>query len=207
MAESAIPFAGWGMYTGIPLKKGAAVRPLDLAIQVQDQTRYQARINEQPFQEKPLPDWLMEQYYWNARVTYADYDAKSIDSIIPSFGMLANSHTGLVNLRNNGCQLIEKGGDGSQTVYRDQPFTMLASVEAGHELFADYGDHWFTEREDTYGPMPLSKDWKQADKVLNEFNRLCAEQQNATDFCRRLMASRQGRIEGCYTRSIGKGIA
>lgn len=186
MAESAIPFAGWGMYTGIPLKKGTVVQPLDLAIQVQDQTRYQARINEQPFQEKLLPDWLMEQYYWNARVTYADYDAKSIDSIIPSFGMLANSHTGLVNLRNKGCRVIEKGGDGSQTVYRDQSFTMLTSVEAGHELFADYGDQWFTEREDTYGPMPLSKDWKQADKVLEEFNHLCAEQQNITDFCQDL---------------------
>jgi hypothetical protein len=99
MAESAIPFAGWGMFTGIPLEKGSTIEPLDLAIQVQDQYRYQQRLDVQPSRQKDLPTWLMRQYYWNARATYSDYDANSIDSIIPSFGMLANSHTGVSSSR------------------------------------------------------------------------------------------------------------
>jgi hypothetical protein len=185
MAESAIPHAGWGMYTAIPLKKGSVMKPLDLAIQVQDQVKYQKLVNKLPTSQYQLPDWLMEQYYWNARVTFADYDGNSIDSIIPSFGMLANSHTGLVNLFNQGCQKIETHTDGSQTMYREQSFTLLSNLEAGHELFADYGDSWFEEREETYGPMPLSRDWKQANGVLKKFHELCNGKTDS-EFCKDL---------------------
>ncbi|KAI2513613.1 hypothetical protein MHU86_753 [Fragilaria crotonensis] len=206
MAESAIPFAGWGMFTGIPLEKGSTIEPLDLAIQVQDQYRYQQRLDVQPSRQKDLPTWLMRQYYWNARATYSDYDANSIDSIIPSFGMLANSHTGLVNLRNNGCKLIETGGDGSQTVYREQTFTLTTTLEAGHELFADYGDAWFEEREDTYGPMPLSNDWEQADGVLKEFHGLCTDQSNLTDFCEDLWKLVKVELEDATPSRLSKAL-
>jgi hypothetical protein len=139
------------MYTGIPLKKGAAVQSSST---LPSKFRIKLGIKHGSTNNRSRKGVTPRLARWNNTTGTpaspdADYDAKSIDSIIPSFGMLANSHTGLVNLRNDGCRLIEKGGDGSQTVYRDQPFTMLASVEAGHELFADYGDHWFTEREDT----------------------------------------------------------
>lgn len=43
------------------------------------------------------PLWLLDSYYWNPENTAAEFEAGDIQSIVPGLGMLANSHTGLVN--------------------------------------------------------------------------------------------------------------
>jgi hypothetical protein len=55
------------------------------------------------------------------------------------------------------------------------PFVVLETVEPGTELFVEYGDSWFSDREELLGRIPLSTDFIAADAMLEEFYRLVGE--------------------------------
>jgi len=182
LAPSSIPNSGWGMYTSIPLSQNSIIQPVDLTIQVHDTGRHrktQNRLNGQA--QKRVPTWVMRQYYWDASVTHSTNEARSGSSIIPSYGMLANSHPGLVNLDNEGVLVqtwenMDRFNDpavGSFTQWKNQSFIVNKDLPAGHELFADYGDGWFRQRTDMFGKIPLQKDYIKADRILKKFETLC----------------------------------
>lgn len=98
LAESAIPNSGLGMYTARDVAKDERIAFGDLVLQVEDifdntnlRLFYtgQANVTEK--------EWLLEHYYWTAESSLAQFDAGFIESMVPGFGMLANSHTGLHN--------------------------------------------------------------------------------------------------------------
>jgi hypothetical protein len=185
MAESAIPNSGWGMYTAVDLKEGETIEPIDLAVHMSDPKRNVKARNR--LSRDTVPTWLMEQYYWNERMTGAVYDAKSVDAIIPSYGMLANSHPGLLNLDNAGCKELEKvprdqKHSGAYTNCRKLSFVVEKDLAAGHELFAEYGDSWFRERTDVFGYIPLRKDYKKADQIAQFVYKMC-NKTVMTEFC------------------------
>ena len=139
LAESSIPDSGWGIYTGKDLKKDESIQPPDLAIQAVDVVDHM--LLRFKLTEEELPKWKMADYVWHASTTFADNDAKSVDSIIPGLGMVANSHPGLKNLINLGPQRIQgEGNNGAYTQYQQQLFQARYDLPAGHELFADHGE-------------------------------------------------------------------
>jgi SET domain len=85
--------------------------------------------------------------------------------------MLANSHTGLVNLRVRAparTSSLHRGldpGTGASSTYHDIYFDANQDIEVGAELFVEYGDDWFSEREQL-GSIPLSYDFKYADRTV-----------------------------------------
>jgi SET domain len=87
-------------------------------------------------------------------------------------GMLANSHTGLVNANIRAPKRffdLDRGhdpGTGASTTFHDVYFDARTDIEAGAELFVQYGDTWFSDREEL-GFIPLSYDFKVADKATN----------------------------------------
>ena len=88
MAESAIPFSGLGMYTGKDIPKGDKLFSGDVVIQVEDidlntKLRHWAA-KDFDYEEK---EWLLGNYYWNPETSLGIYEAKSVESIIPGFGM------------------------------------------------------------------------------------------------------------------------
>ena len=94
MAESAIPNAGLGMYTGIDLPKHSDIFYSDVTIQVEDyeeHTKLRHRLRRS--KQHNEPPWLMDSYYWNAPHLYSVYEAVEVTSIVPGMGMLANSHS------------------------------------------------------------------------------------------------------------------
>ena len=85
--------------------------------------------------------------------------------------MLANSHTGLVNAnirtptRYFDLSRGHDPGTGASTTYHNVHFDAKTNIEAGAELFVQYGDAWFQDREDL-GFIPLSADFKTADRTV-----------------------------------------
>lgn len=108
----------------------------------------------------------------HASVTESEYEAYQVNSIIPGFGMLANCHLGLINIDNREPPQDKKPYSrsspeaGAFTHLHNTPFEVIRDLPAGHELFDDYGNEWFTFREDEYGDIPLKHDFRDADKIL-----------------------------------------
>jgi SET domain len=117
------------------------------------------------------PDWLLHNYFWDANNAMAEFDAMDVETIIPGLGMLANSHTGLVNAQLKSPRRFADlhrfldPGAGASSTYHDVHFDALETIEAGAELYVGYGDDWFADREHL-GKIPLSVDFKIADKAL-----------------------------------------
>jgi len=62
---------------------------------------------------------------------------------------------------------------GAFSHYQNLTFTVNKELPAGHEIFVSYGDSWFEERREEFGEdVPLSKDFQQADLILQEWSRL-----------------------------------
>lgn len=170
MAESSIPGAGWGVYTGNDVASGIALDFHDVVIQYADH-EVQSELQKYLYGIK-LPEILLSEYFWEDIETDALFDADSVESISPGFGMLANCHLGVVNLDQASCRTRSSGprsdaSAGSSSSYQDCEFVTRQPIPAGHELFDDYGDSWFSTRSRIFGDdLPLSKDSKKADKIV-----------------------------------------
>ena len=97
LAESAIPHSGLGMYTARAYDKGERIGFGDLVLQVEDiLDNKNLRLWHNGDHNRTIieKEWLLEHYYWTAESSMAQFDAGFIESMVPGFGMLANSHTG-----------------------------------------------------------------------------------------------------------------
>ena len=178
MAESAIPFSGLGMYTAKTIHEGERIFYGEVIINAED-VELNVRLRhwmdgEVYFNEK---DWLIYHYYWDPSVATSMFDAMTVQTIIPGLGMLANSHTGLVNAqhryptRQNYLNRFRDPGAGCSTTYHDMHYDATMEIEAGAELYVAYGDEWFEERTHL-GVIPLSYDFELADEAIGLISKI-----------------------------------
>ena len=143
-------------------------------------------------------DKLLTQYPWGPGVLSGGFHEVDIGSSIipiPGLGMLANSHLGLVNMRHydpwrvvpqtdnsidgtesitvEGLQFstVDDVGRGSYTYHSRVLFDATEDIEAGDELFVNYGDEWFTAREEWIGVIPSKNNYEEADRMIEELFR------------------------------------
>lgn len=109
------------------------------------------------------------------------YEADEVSALVPGLGALANSHTGLKNavmmrsVRSNdaaGYHRSRDPGVGAFSTHYNLGFRTDRDVQAGMELFVDYGDQWFSQREYKFGPIPLSIHFRDANRITTSFVRL-----------------------------------
>jgi SET domain len=188
MAESAIPNSGLGMYTAKvryigcinrfsnfriqEIAKDERIFYGDVVVQVEDvRLNRKLRYRHHGIRKFREPDWLLHNYYWDPTNAMAKFDARKVETVIPGLGMLANSHTGLVNAQHKSPRRFADfhrfldPGAGASSTYHDVHFDALKTIEAGAELYAAYGDDWFAERQHL-GDIPLSVDFNVADKAV-----------------------------------------
>lgn len=120
--------------------------------------------------------WLPDDYYWNAENTESCYEAEEVSSLVPGLGALANSHTGLVNVEmlrarndNLGYHRSSDPGVGAFSSFHNLAYKAAKDIPAGMELFVEYGDEWFSGREEKFGPLPLSYHFREADEIVEKF--------------------------------------
>jgi hypothetical protein len=136
------------MYSARPIPEGDRIFYGDVVIQVEDYD-FNKRLRRAYLgidNDKPSKPWLLNSYYWDPATTLAQDEADDVQSIVPGLGMLANSHTGLVNAEQRGpnqrdCYLHRAFdvGAGASSCYHDSHFDADKSLGAGEEIFVRYG--------------------------------------------------------------------
>jgi SET domain len=156
MAESTIPKAGWGVFTGMDAKRGHDFGA-DAAIIVTD------------FPRGGDASSALSEYWWADYLTRASFDASRVASVLPGIGMMSNSHPGYVNVRNRGVSDRVRIGRGNASFGAfshaiGHSFDAAHALEAGQELFSEYGDEWFAYR---YPNVPRKADYEEVNNLLS----------------------------------------
>ena len=63
-------------------------------------------------------------------------------------------------------------GAGGFTPYNDRKSRATRRIQAGEELYIDYGESYFSTRRSTYGLMPLRKHYKEANELVKRYQKL-----------------------------------
>ena len=175
LAKSTIPGAGLGIFTGSPLAKGQHILYSDLAIPIVD-------IDFHAGGDKTKEDyhWLISDYVWRALETGhdMDYEAEDTSAFVTGLGSMPNCHFRLKNIAETHMIMDSAGitridpGVGSFTTYHNRSSYALSSIEAGSELFVDYGINWFLSRESDMGLVPLLGSYPKATRFLKAMQNL-----------------------------------
>lgn len=184
LAESSIPNSGLGMYTSIPLNEGDSIGHSEIGI-----------LNQDPQYHNPQREWefnLLTSYVWSSTsLTNGEYEVANGEAVCPGVGMAANCHYRLVNVGFGGppsnsltqmdgsdSQSIEAGqhttmddvGRGSFSWHSDVRYQSLKALQAGEELFVNYGPEWYEQAEKKYGyNIPSKEHFEEADDILQTF--------------------------------------
>ena len=97
----------------------------------------------------------------------------------PGFGSAANSFIDLINVEelrpdNTVPSRLHRRTDpgvGAFSTYHNRQSVATTNIQAGEELFVDYGQSWFRDRK-WLGPIPLLGDLSRATKLVQRFKNL-----------------------------------
>lgn len=91
----------------------------------------------------------------------------------PGIGAAINCDLPLVNVIDTWTKIDGAGlhrkkdpGAGAITPYNDRKSRATRTIQAGEELYIDYGESYFSTRESTYGLMPLHRHYTEANELL-----------------------------------------
>lgn len=122
--------------------------------------------------------FLWDEYTWDGRGMFMDNEGvdKKLSAASPGFGSGVNCYMDLVNVKetiplntNTGLHRYSDPGVGAFSTYWNRETLATTSILPGHELFASYGNAWFTSREDDIGPVPLKGDLALAERLLKKY--------------------------------------
>jgi hypothetical protein len=175
LAPSTIPGAGLGMFAGTHFDEGQDLQAVgDVVIPIVDMVEHQDGDDDYTF--------LFDEYTWSAVSLGLDHEGRfEVNCISPGFGSAANSFLPIVNIEegnpdNNGAGLHRSvdPGAGAFAYYHNRKSTAKKDIEAGEELYVDYGSSWFTGRE-FLGPIPLYQDLEFATRLFQKYDTLRTE--------------------------------
>lgn len=160
LAESSIANAGLGVYSGTSVQAGQRVGEPDIVIPIIDpDKRTWSPIHEFTWNGDLLNDLFME----NSFIT---------DSLAPGLGAFINCHMGLNNLDlgtsstdNAGLHRSRDASVGSFSHRYNYSKIASRDIVPGEELFVNYGEHWFIDREAMFGMIPFKEEFENSDRI------------------------------------------
>jgi len=175
LAKSTIENSGLGIFTGIPLDGEEYIGFGDLSIPIFD-----IDFHANGSRAKEDYHWLLDEYVWQAAETGPDMEleAEEISAFVTGMGSMPNCHLRLKNVAETYNKHDTVGvsrtdpGVGAFSPYHNRSTYTLAAIEAGSELFVDYGPNWFLSRESDMGMMPLISSYPEASKFMKSLQRL-----------------------------------
>jgi SET domain len=171
-AKSTVPGGGLGMFAGRDFEKGQDLMASgDIVTPIVDFEIHNFDTQDPPF--------LWNDYTWSG---FAAQEAtNTVHVASPGFGSAANSILDLVNVEQVEPHHDEGGltrrdpGAGAFSSYHNRRATAVRHVQAGQELFENYGDFWFTYRTSILGHLPIKGDHAKAQLLLDHFETLLDE--------------------------------
>jgi hypothetical protein len=170
LAESTIPGAGIGVFTGVPKAAGDFLGNGDKAIPLVDAFWHNGFPD--PF-FNPTADYVWDGASMGMRLEL--YDPNDISAFWPGIDAMVNCHFGLLNLEKatpvyneGGVHRSKHHGAGSISpydAYPDGSSYVIRDIPQGGELFKGYGDNWFLHRE-WLGKIPLMDHYNSALQLM-----------------------------------------
>ena len=184
IAESSIPNAGMGVYSGANVSRNSGIEPADIMIPVGYNSYHESGVM--------INDYTWDDESYGGLKTVIKYEGKRSSSIVPGFGALPN-HFALSNIHYQGRAKDSQSGPrvdyGALTPFHNERIFSSQNIDAGSELFLDYGSGYFHARESIYGKIPQKQHYRIAAKLIVDFQQLIGEGNTnlmATDLAEKL---------------------
>ncbi|CAJ1933583.1 unnamed protein product [Cylindrotheca closterium] len=167
LAESTIPNAGLGIFSGVELNPGDPVGNGDVCIPI---------FNVEKHHEEPSD--AINDYVWAGEVMGMKLEAAPdlIEANCLGLDSALNCNLALINVARAKPKYDDAGlhrshdpAAGSITPYHNGTTRATIKVPIGGELFKHYGDEWFKGRPDLFGEsFPLTEDFASAEEIIND---------------------------------------
>mmetsp|Transcript_31361 Transcript_31361/g.46875 ORF Transcript_31361/g.46875 Transcript_31361/m.46875 type:complete len:578 (-) Transcript_31361:773-2506(-) len=180
LAESTIPNAGLGMFTGVPVKEDHLLgRVGDAAFATVDQDWHISPATGTLSKHSGDYHWPLTNYDWNAPDIGMDDEAEDVSVTVTGFGAAPNCHFSLLNVDEHAATYDAAGldrytspGAGAITPWWNRTSTALRDIAAGSELYVDYGPSWFTSRDGHFQLVPLASSYEKALEFLKAYGKM-----------------------------------
>jgi len=171
VAPSSIPGAGSGLFITRDVEEGEGILPGSDApsIVICDIDSYGISTK----------DYVHHAYYWSGG-GLASFECDSVSESVVSFGAMSNYHTSLYNIKgyvepydDTASNRFSNPGAGAFSYYGGHHFKASRNIDAGEEIFADYGQGWLDGREGTFADnVPREDDFNKAGSILGIIRKL-----------------------------------
>ncbi|KAL3940366.1 MAG: hypothetical protein SGBAC_005094 [Bacillariaceae sp.] len=175
IANSTIPNSGLGLFTGLPIDPGDEVGDGDVAIMLLEMEWHNAKGQEDDDDENYFPD-MTSNYVWDGRTFgFGNEVIGGIHTFWPGINAAVNFNPFLVNVDNeaipefddSGMHRASHPGVGAFSPYHKGIPHAQRRIPMGGELFKDYGQEWFHDRNQPF--MPTLDDIQDAQYLLYDF--------------------------------------
>jgi hypothetical protein len=173
LAPSTIPGAGLGMFAGRNFSNADMVTAGDILIPIVELSWHNG--HETIF-------FLWDEYTWSHAIVKEMQDeteGNDLHAASTGIGAAINCMLPLVNVVDSDAECDNAGlhrstdpGSGAFTPYHGRKSLATKDILQGEELFIDYGEAYFSTRQDVYGLVPFENDYSAADILLKKFKKL-----------------------------------
>ena len=184
LAESTIPGAGLGAFTGIDRQPGDIIGRGEVMVPIYD-VSYHLQALGPKIAKRSDWDYLdpTRDYVWYGADLGMQYETAHpqdhVSGIAYGLDAAINCHLALYNADKEYTSYdfahLHRSldpGIGAFTPYHNASTFAARTLVAGSELFKSYGDQWFVDRTETFGLLPLTKDYTIVEAMLKKLQEM-----------------------------------
>ena len=194
IAESTIPNAGMGLYSGVSKITTEKIGNGDKAIPLLDIMWHNGGSNAGSQYNHTFETNFfnpMQNYVWNGVQMGMGLEVfastTDVSAFWPGIDAMVNSYSGLINLKKatpiydeGGLHRSKHPGAGAITPYQANPSVVTRDIPVGGELFKSYGEPWFLGRE-YLGFIPLESHYNAIVTLLVSMHQLLSLSVSTTE--------------------------
>mmetsp|Transcript_13649 Transcript_13649/g.27752 ORF Transcript_13649/g.27752 Transcript_13649/m.27752 type:complete len:633 (+) Transcript_13649:74-1972(+) len=177
LAESTIPGAGLGIFTGVNLPSHTPVAEPDIVIPLADYEWHTAMAQDFHL--------LWGEYSWQTNEVSMETDMVSGSALVIGTGCMPNCNFALINAHEGKPEYGHAGltrkdyGVTGFTGFHNQRMVTDRSIPAGGEIFVNYGEAWFTTRGEDMATVPFEDNFDLVDEFLVKFKNISLKYQTS----------------------------
>ena len=184
LAESTIPNAGLGIYTGIDLPANASIAEPDIIVPLRDLEFHTTGDGDDIDYH-----FLWKDYSWNPSEMDMETDFRDGYALVLGTGCVPNCNFALLNaIEENrpkydhvGLHRSKDVGISGFTGYYNQRMITTRPIPRGGEIFVDYNEDWFSVRP-YLGNIPYIRHYHNVDVFLAKFKYLTMKHNGINDY-------------------------